>query len=283
MVGSPNHLHLEHIRIGLERGLKIFTEKPVVTTVEETMELARADRRIRRRQCDGRPRPALRAALCRPAQGAGRRPARRRRLDRGLRAHPALSRRLLHARLAPLRALFRQLHAGEVLPRPRSLQRRHGLPAAIRVASFGGRRTFMPENAPQRRASTTWRSTTASRAAGWATDKVFDSDGDIIDFQTAIVEYANGAALTFHTNLNVPDDFRRFAVMGAKGMAEGDFVRNYLRVSPMRRTSDRLIDTAYKHRRASASITAPTSRWRDDIAHAHDRGRAAARLGDRCA
>src|SRR5690606_21736332 len=41
MVGSPNHLHLEHIRIGLGRGLKIFTEKPVVTTVDETMELAR--------------------------------------------------------------------------------------------------------------------------------------------------------------------------------------------------------------------------------------------------
>ena len=32
MVGSPNHMHLDHIRIGLERGLKVFTEKPVVTT-----------------------------------------------------------------------------------------------------------------------------------------------------------------------------------------------------------------------------------------------------------
>src|SRR5690606_17262344 len=41
MVGSPNHLHLDHIRVGLDRGIKIFTEKPVVTTVEETMELAR--------------------------------------------------------------------------------------------------------------------------------------------------------------------------------------------------------------------------------------------------
>ena len=41
MVGSPNHLHLQHIRIGLERGQKIFTEKPVVTSVEETMELAK--------------------------------------------------------------------------------------------------------------------------------------------------------------------------------------------------------------------------------------------------
>ena len=27
MVGSPNHLHLEHIKEGLESGLKIFAEK----------------------------------------------------------------------------------------------------------------------------------------------------------------------------------------------------------------------------------------------------------------
>src|SRR5215217_2849956 len=41
MVGSPNHMHLEHIRTGLDRGMKIFTEKPVVTSVEDTMELAK--------------------------------------------------------------------------------------------------------------------------------------------------------------------------------------------------------------------------------------------------
>ena len=27
MVGSPNHLHLEHIKLGLKAGLKIFAEK----------------------------------------------------------------------------------------------------------------------------------------------------------------------------------------------------------------------------------------------------------------
>ena len=27
MVGSPNNMHLDHIRIGLERGLKIFCRK----------------------------------------------------------------------------------------------------------------------------------------------------------------------------------------------------------------------------------------------------------------
>ena len=33
MVGSPNHLHLEHLTEGLAAGLKIFAEKPVVTSV----------------------------------------------------------------------------------------------------------------------------------------------------------------------------------------------------------------------------------------------------------
>ena len=41
MVGSPNHLHLDHIRAGLEAGIRVFTEKPVVRTEEETWELAR--------------------------------------------------------------------------------------------------------------------------------------------------------------------------------------------------------------------------------------------------
>ena len=30
MVGSPNHLHLEHIQKGLEAGATIFAEKPIV-------------------------------------------------------------------------------------------------------------------------------------------------------------------------------------------------------------------------------------------------------------
>ena len=41
MVGSPNHLHLEHIKIGLEFGVKIFAEKPIVINEEQTWELAK--------------------------------------------------------------------------------------------------------------------------------------------------------------------------------------------------------------------------------------------------
>ena len=40
MVGSPNHLHLDHIRLGLEAGVKIFSEKPIVATIEQSYAMA---------------------------------------------------------------------------------------------------------------------------------------------------------------------------------------------------------------------------------------------------
>ena len=40
-VFSPNVFHLDQIRLGLEAGVQIFTEKPVVTSIDETVELAR--------------------------------------------------------------------------------------------------------------------------------------------------------------------------------------------------------------------------------------------------
>ena len=65
---------------------------------------------------------------------------------------------------------------------------------------------------------------------GWESKKnVFDSDADIVDHQVAIIEYENGATLAFHTNMRVPDEFRRFAVIGTNGMVEGDFVRGFLK------------------------------------------------------
>ncbi len=47
MIGSPNHMHLDHIRIGLEAGLKVFSEKPIVTTVAGKPGTCAADGEIR--------------------------------------------------------------------------------------------------------------------------------------------------------------------------------------------------------------------------------------------
>jgi predicted dehydrogenase len=41
MIGSPNHLHLEHLMASFAAGYPIFCEKPIVRTEEETLALAR--------------------------------------------------------------------------------------------------------------------------------------------------------------------------------------------------------------------------------------------------
>ena len=99
-----------------------------------------------------------------------------------------------------------------------------------RVASFGGRRSFIAANSPILEGKENLDVYKEYNLEGWeAKEQVFDSDADIVDHQVAIVEYENGATLSFHTNMKVPDEFRRFAVIGTKGMVEGDFVRGFLK------------------------------------------------------
>ncbi|MCY1126095.1 Gfo/Idh/MocA family oxidoreductase [Frigidibacter sp. RF13] len=244
MVGSPNHLHLDHLRTGLARGMKIFTEKPVVSTIEETMALARllaahpADqvmvglvlryaplyRDLRRAQADGHLGEVVSIEASEhipPYHGAF--------FMRDWRRHEHWSGSFLLEKCCH----DLDLYNGVMGCRP------------ARVASFGGRRTFIPKNDPQGLGANDLE-VYHRKPSGWmGSDRVFDGDGDIIDFQTAIVEYASGAAMTFHTNLNVPDDFRRFCVIGVDGMAEGDFVRNFFRLHRAR-TGERLADKQYK-------------------------------------
>jgi predicted dehydrogenase len=243
MVGSPNHLHLGHIRSALEAGKKVFSEKPVVTTTAETMELA-----------------ALLAQYPADQVMVG-----------------------LVLRYAPLYVALRQAqaegHLGDIV----SIEAAEHIPPyhgaffqrdwrryekytggfmlekcchdldlyngvmgcrPVQVASFGGRKSFVPQNAPQATGANDLE-LYYSKPSGWmGSQKVFDGDGDIIDFQVAIASYESGAALNFHTNMNAPDDFRRFAIFGAKGQAEGDFIRNFFRLTDAR-TGSRLQDLTF--------------------------------------
>ncbi|WP_375451709.1 Gfo/Idh/MocA family protein [uncultured Devosia sp.] len=265
MVGSPNHLHLEHIRLGLERGLRIFTEKPVVTTADDTMALAELIARhgsdnlmvglvlryaplyvdLRQAQAEGHLGDITSIEASEhipPYHGAF--------FMRDWRRYEKYSGSFMLEKCCH----DLDLYNGVMGCRPRY------------VSSFGGRRTFIPKNAP---AATGINDMEVyhRKPSGWmGSDKVFDNDGDIIDFQTAMVQYENGAALTFHTNLNVPDDFRRFAVMGAKGMAEGDFIRNFLRVTDSR-TSDRLVDKTYRSTGLSQHYGADEQMAEDILKH----------------
>lgn len=225
MVGSPNLFHLEHVSEGLRAGVRVFTEKPVVIDEEQTMEMAAllaeygtesvlvglvlrySDlyRDLRSAQSEG----AIGTVTSIEAS------------EHIAPYHGAFFMRdwRRHTRYAGPFILEKCCHDidlyGSVVGR-----------RAAAVASFGGRKSFVPENRPGT-LSAFQSEEFYKKPSGWLEGQsVFESDGDIIDYQTALVEYEGGATMAFHTNLNVPDQFRRFCVMGTKGMAEGDFIRN---------------------------------------------------------
>ena len=229
-IGSPNSFHLEHIRVGLEADVPfIFTEKPVVTSISETMELARLLAKH-----GGASRLMVGLVLRYSQHMVDLRSA----ISQGVLGDIVSLEANEH--IGPYHGAFfmrdwRRMtkHSGgfmlEKCCHDLDIYNMVTGSRPSKVASFGGRKSFVPANAPVSNAEaevfhvkkTIWESV----------DDPFRSDGDIIDFQTALIEYETGASMAFHTNLNVPDEHRRFCVMGAKGMAEGDFVRGFLKVT----------------------------------------------------
>ena len=229
MVGSPNHLHLEHIKIGLESGVRIFAEKPIVVNEEQTWQLAELIKQY------GRDNIIVGLVL---------------RYSQHARSVAALIEKDQLGKIISLEASEHIMpwHGGFFM---RNWRRKAAYSGSFilekcchdldfysmvvgcrpkRVASFGGRRSFIPENSPVLEGKENLDVYREYNLEGWeAKEQVFDSDADIVDHQVAIVEYENGATLSFHTNMKVPDEFRRFAVIGTKGMVEGDFVRGFLK------------------------------------------------------
>ena len=108
--------------------------------------------------------------------------------------------------------------------------------------------------------------------AGWErAAAVFESDSDIVDHQTALIEYENGENLCFHTNLSVADNYRRFCVVGTKATAEGDFERNFLRIHSAL-TNECVVNESYDFDRRSGHYGAEQLMARDVLLHM--RGRA---------
>jgi predicted dehydrogenase len=227
-VGSPNVFHLDQIRAGLERGIRVFTEKPVVTTLEDTFALAEL---LARHGTDrvmvglvlrhSRHMNDLRAALAAGVLGqivsleANEHiaPYHGSFFMRDWRRMVAWSGGFMLEKCCHDIDLYNMVTGS----RPR------------RIASFGGRKSYVPQNAPTSNAEN---EIMHVKPSVWnAAPDAFHSDGDIIDYQTAILQYETGSSLAFHTNLNTPDEHRRFCVMGTHGMAEGDFVRGYLKVT----------------------------------------------------
>ena len=261
MIGSPNHLHLPQIREALERGVRVFTEKPVVISEAETWELL--DLLARHGEENVivglvlRYSPLYRSLIrFRDSGGLG-----------------DISSIEASEHISPSHGAFfmrdwrrytkytggymlekcchdLDLYQGLVGTRPRWL------------ASFGGRKTFLPKNRNLER-----RQVHHSMEAGWErAAAVFDSDSDIVDYQTALIEYESGENLCFHANLNVADHFRRFCVVGTKATAEGDFERNFLRINSAL-TSECIAKESYEFGRQSGHYGAEEMMAQDVLLH----------------
>lgn len=228
LIGSPNYLHLRHLRQALASDTpRIFVEKPVVISMDETLELARI-----LSTHDGVRRLAVGMVL---RYSALYRALRKAQADGHLGQIMSIE---AAEHIGPYHGSFfmrdwrrdSALSGGFMLEKCcHDLDLYQGVAGAraARVASFGGRRKFVPEQRPA--TSPAYLSDMAPRWGGTA--DAFSGQGDLIDYQTALIEYENGASLAFHTNSNVPDEFRRFAVIGTDGMAEGDFIRNYFKLT----------------------------------------------------
>ena len=224
MIGSPNTFHCDQLCTLLEYGTKIFCEKPVVISEEQTftlldaLKVARADQimvglvlryaplyqdlvRLMNDNVLGDIVSIEASEHIPPAHGAFffRDWRRKTRYSGGF---------LLEKCCHDI-----DLYAGLVKSRPR------------RVASFGGNSVFV-----KKRQSLARETTYQRWPSFWqSTDNSFSEDSDIVDHQVAMIEYCNDIRLCFHTNVHTPDAFRRFCVIGTNGMVEGDFVRGYLK------------------------------------------------------
>lgn len=254
-VGSPNEFHLDHISHGLRAGVRMFAEKPVVTTIDDTMKLAKLLKEYGSEQ-------VMIGLVLRYS---------RHMVD--LRAHlPALGEITsmeASEHIGPYHGAFfmrdwrrkTSRSGGFMLEKCCHDLDLYNMITGSRpryVASFGDRRSFLPKHRPE---SNSEMEVYHVKKSVWdSTDDPFHSDGDIIDCQTAILEYESGASMAFHTNLNAPDEHRHFCVFGARGMAEGDFVRGDLKVTDAR-TNTRIFEADY----ASEGITGGSHYGADEM------------------
>jgi predicted dehydrogenase len=228
LIGSPNHLHYEHLLAAFDAGFPIFCEKPIVRNEEETFALARqlAD-------CETPPlyiglvmrsMPIVRDVIARVDSGALGElvsldttehlpPEHGGYLARNWRRKQEWGGSFL---------LDKVCHDFDIFGRLAGAR-------ASRVASFGGRRIFHSDRKGVARTYSDGETAYALRDAGWAAaNDAFHSDMDVTDHQTALVEYANGVQLSFHSNSHVSLTERRWYIAGTEGTLIADLVRNKL-------------------------------------------------------
>jgi predicted dehydrogenase len=223
MIGSPNHLHYDHLLAAFEAGYPIFAEKPIVRTENETLALARYLKSAPPVYVGlvMRSMPIVREVIARVDSGAlgdimsmdateHLPPEHGGYLARNWRRREEWGGSFL---------LDKVCHDFDIFGRIAKAR-------PTRVASFGGRRIFDAANASENEAY-------SSFDAGWSgANDAFHSDMDVTDHQVAIVEYANGVRLSFHSNSHVSLQERRWYIAGTKATLIADLVRNRLMIRP---------------------------------------------------
>ena len=232
MIGSPNHLHYEHLLAAFEAGAPIFAEKPIVRSEEESFALARhlANTHVPPVYVGlvMRSMPIVREVIARADRGhLGEIVS----MDATEHLHPEhggyLARNWRRKKQWGGSFLLDKVcHDFDIFNRLMGSR-------AARVASLGGRGIFHSSRKHVPSGYDDGTAAYALRDAGWAAaNDAFHSDMDVADHQTALVEYANGAQLSFHSNSHVSLQERRWYVAGTEGTLIADLVRNKLLFRP---------------------------------------------------
>ena len=228
LIGSPNHLHAEHLMLALYGEAPVFAEKPIVRTESESYALAQ--------RLSTEATPPLYVGLV-------------------LRSAPIVKEVLsiIHeGHLGTIVSIDATEHLppehGAYLARNWRRKREWGgsflldkvchdfdILAEIagarpqRIVSFGGRGIFRGDREPASRSYSDGSGAFEMWPGGWAADAdAFASDMDVTDHQTALIEYTNGVQLSFHSNSNTGLRERRWYVAGTEGTLIADLVRNRL-------------------------------------------------------
>ena len=228
MIGSPNHLHLAHLHFALTLDCPVFTEKPIVRTEAESFELAA---KLGRTETPPlfvglvmRSMPIVREVIRRVDEGQlGRLVS----IDATEHLHPEHGGYL--ARNWRRRKDWGGSYLLDKVCHDFDIFNRLAGARPARVASFGGRSIFTPEEAARPRTYDDGQPAYVMHDAGWSgANDAFQSDMDVTDHQTAMVEYASGLRLSFHANSHVALQERRWYLAGTDGTLVADLVRNRL-------------------------------------------------------
>ena len=233
MIGSPNHLHVEHLRMAFAAGYPIFAEKPIVRTVEETLALAQ---RLAARAAPPlhiglvmRSMPIVREVLARVDGGELGEVIS---MDATEHLHPEHGAYL--ARNWRRRAQWGGSYFLDKVCHDFDIFGRVAGSRVQSVASFGGRRIFTPEGAQRPRIYDDGTAAYGLHDAGWSgADDAFGSDMDVFDHQVAVARYAGGMVLAFHANSHAGLQERRWYIAGTRATLIADLVRNKLLIRPV--------------------------------------------------